>query len=139
LCKSEGKAHGQALGMLKEFCRSGDVREWENNLEAVVSLDKGDILLPEYFSINQEEEGTVSGREFEDSYTKLFSELITPLWDELRGGHQGRIYDELTGSLEKALISLTLKRLKSNQVKAAKLLGISRNTLRDRIKKHGLY
>ncbi len=129
----------QAMETLKDYPWPGNVRELENNLQTAVILAKGDVLLPEYFPINQEEGGTVSGPEFEDSYTKLFSELITPLWDELRGGHQGRIYDELTGSLEKALISLTLKRLKSNQVKAAKLLGLSRNTLRDRIKKHGLY
>ena len=129
----------QAMEALKDYPWPGNVRELENNLQTAVILAKGDVLLPEYFPINQEEGRTAPGPDFEDSFTKLFSDLITPLWDELHRAHRGRVYDKLTGSLEKALISLTLKRLKSNQVKAAKLLGISRNTLRDRIKKHGLY
>jgi DNA-binding protein Fis len=37
------------------------------------------------------------------------------------------------------LFSAALKHTSSNQVKAAELLGISRNTLRDRISKYGLY
>ena len=35
--------------------------------------------------------------------------------------------------IEKPLIQVTLKRLKGNQVKTAKLLGINRNTLRRKI------
>lgn len=129
----------QALEMLKDYPWPGNVRELENNLQTAVILTKGDVLLPEYFPINQGEGEPSPEAEFKDSYTRMFSELITPLFDELRTAHRGKIYDKLTGSLEKALISLILKRLKSNQVKAAELLGISRNTLRDRIKKHGLY
>ncbi len=129
----------QAMELLKDYPWPGNVRELENNLQTAVILAKGDVLLPEHFPINQEEEKPPSGEEFKDSYTKLFSDLINPLFDELRTTHRGKIYDKLTGSLEKALISLTLKRLRSNQVRAAELLGISRNTLRDRIRKHGLY
>ncbi len=130
----------QAMEILQEYPWPGNVRELENNLQTAVILAKGDVLLPEYFPINQEEEGKPSPEaEIEDSFTKMFSDLITPLFDELRTVHKGKIHDRLTDSLEKALISLTLKKLKSNQVKAAELLGISRNTLRDRIKKHGLY
>lgn len=130
----------QAMEILQDYPWPGNVRELENNLQTAVILAKGDVLLPEYFPINQEKEGKPSPEaEIEDSFTRMFSDLITPLFDELRTAHRGKIHDRLTDSLEKALISLTLKKLKSNQVKAAELLGISRNTLRDRIKKHGLY
>jgi DNA-binding protein Fis len=40
--------------------------------------------------------------------------------------------------VEKALIQITMAKLGNNQVKAAELLGVSRNTLRDRLKKYGL-
>lgn len=42
-----------------------------------------------------------------------------------------------TGEIEKILISRALDKSGNNQVKAAKMLGISRNTLRQRLKKFG--
>lgn len=44
------------------------------------------------------------------------------------------LYAYLLKEIEHALIEETLRRLKGNQVQAAKLLGINRNTLRRKIK-----
>jgi two-component system nitrogen regulation response regulator GlnG len=43
------------------------------------------------------------------------------------------LYHCLMKEIEKPLIEVSLKRLKGNQVQAAKLLGINRNTLRRKI------
>ncbi|MDR1323156.1 MAG: hypothetical protein LBK68_01835 [Candidatus Margulisbacteria bacterium] len=40
--------------------------------------------------------------------------------------------------MEKALIVKALHKLEENQVRTAKLLGITRNTLRSRIEKYGV-
>lgn len=53
-------------------------------------------------------------------------------------GKEGRIYRVMLESLEKSLIQNTLKITFGNQLKAAKLLGINRNTLRSKIKKLGI-
>jgi len=45
------------------------------------------------------------------------------------------LYGAVIPEVEKALILMVMKETKGNQTKAAKLLGINRNTLRDRIKK----
>ncbi len=44
------------------------------------------------------------------------------------------LYDTVTSEVEKALIELALKETGGNQLKAAKVLGLNRNTLRARIK-----
>jgi two-component system nitrogen regulation response regulator GlnG len=50
---------------------------------------------------------------------------------------QGLYYDALEAA-ERPLIEKTLERTSGNQLKAANLLGINRNTLRSKIKKLGI-
>lgn len=51
---------------------------------------------------------------------------------------EGEIYKAVIQEIEKPLIQWVLERTKGNQLRAAKLLGINRNTLRSKIKKLGL-
>lgn len=51
---------------------------------------------------------------------------------------EGRIYHVMIDAVEKSLIVNTLKLTFGNQIKAAKLLGINRNTLRSKIRKLGV-
>lgn len=48
------------------------------------------------------------------------------------------LYDTIIQPADKALICYTLRRLNGNQVQAARILGLNRNTLRKRMKAHGL-
>lgn len=50
-------------------------------------------------------------------------------------GQEGRIYQVMLEALDKSLIVNTLKITFGNQIKAARLLGINRNTLRTKIRK----
>jgi DNA-binding protein Fis len=45
------------------------------------------------------------------------------------------LYDMVIPEVERSLILMILKETNGNQIKAAKLLGINRNTLRSKIKK----
>ncbi len=51
---------------------------------------------------------------------------------------EGRIYHIMLDALDKSLIKNTLVVTFGNQIKAARLLGINRNTLRAKIKKLGI-
>ena len=44
------------------------------------------------------------------------------------------LYDRILKEIEKPLITLTLQATRGNQVKAAQVLGLNRNTLRKKIK-----
>jgi DNA-binding NtrC family response regulator len=81
-------------------------------------------------------EGTSAG---EKDYYQMFEELLAPIFDKIMVNSKSNIYDHLISSLEKCLLSLTLKYCNHNQVKASQILGISRNTLRERIKKYDLW
>jgi DNA-binding NtrC family response regulator len=81
-------------------------------------------------------EGTSAG---EKDYNQMFEEFLAPIFDKIMVNSKSNIYDHLISSLEKSLLSLTLKYCNHNQVKASQILGISRNTLRERIKRYDLW
>lgn len=51
---------------------------------------------------------------------------------------EGKIYHIMLDALDKSLIKNTLALTYGNQIKAARLLGINRNTLRAKMKKLGI-
>ena len=48
------------------------------------------------------------------------------------------LYQKLITELERPLIQVTLKRARGNQVHAARILGLNRNTLRKKLVEHGI-
>lgn len=72
-----------------------------------------------------------------EEYYQLFQKFLNPLLDKIVKTSAGNVYEHLHSSLEKAIVDFALKVTRHNQVQASKLLGISRNTLRDRMKKYG--
>jgi two-component system, NtrC family, nitrogen regulation response regulator GlnG len=58
-------------------------------------------------------------------------------WLEEPGAEEPRdLYQKLVAEIERPLIELALKRASGNQVKAARMLGLNRNTLRKKITDH---
>jgi two-component system nitrogen regulation response regulator GlnG len=58
------------------------------------------------------------------------------MFDRVCLKNRGAVYDNINMGLEKALIHMAMEKSAQNQVLAAKLLGISRNTLRDRLERY---
>ena len=63
---------------------------------------------------------------------------IIELDDSLYKEKQGTVYKYVLEAIEKPLIEHALERTYGNQLKAAKILGINRNTMRTKIKKLGI-
>ncbi|MCU0665615.1 MAG: hypothetical protein MUF05_00755 [Candidatus Omnitrophica bacterium] len=65
----------------------------------------------------------------------FIKDKIIALEDSLYDQKRGELYKSVLEAIEKPLIEHTLERTEGNQLKAAKILGINRNTMRAKIKK----
>ena len=63
---------------------------------------------------------------------------IIELEDSLYKEKRGELYKFILETIEKPLLEHTLERTEGNQLKAAKILGINRNTMRSKIKRLGI-
>lgn len=58
--------------------------------------------------------------------------------DDLGGESASRIYEMVILCVEKPVIEVVLERAAGNQSRAARMLGINRNTLRKKMLQHGI-
>jgi DNA-binding protein Fis len=81
-------------------------------------------------------EGSEAGANetFDEFLRRWLHEIVAP-WSTLE---EGDLYEQVMSRVEKPLFELVMEAVKSNQVKAAKVLGINRNTLRERLRKYEL-
>ena len=68
----------------------------------------------------------------------IVSECLEEVKNYFEKNNEKHLYKHIIAIVEKPLIELVLKQTYGNQKKAAKLLGINRNTLHSRIKKLGI-
>ena len=132
----------EAYSLLLESPWEGNIRELQNTISSAVVLSSGTVLTPEDFAfLNGEGEGARGGGQIADgaSYAEIFRTTLEPLFDGIVRKNHGSVYESVSTGLEQALIFMALDRSERNQVMAAKLLGISRNTLRDRIERFKLH
>ena len=64
--------------------------------------------------------------------------MITIMIAQDETGLGGVLYRTIMDEVEKPLIEHTLERTEGNQLKAARVLGINRNTIRTKIKRLGI-
>ena len=70
--------------------------------------------------------------------TSALSDLVPELADQLLAVQPGRVYREALAMLEKPLLMHALRLTGGSQLRAARLLGVNRNTLRKRCRELGL-
>lgn len=64
-----------------------------------------------------------------------FKDQIIGLWNSLYSEKKGRLYKFIIEEAEKPLFEHVLALTEGNQLKAARILGINRNTMRTKLKK----
>jgi two-component system, NtrC family, nitrogen regulation response regulator GlnG len=121
-----------ALKMLTAAPWNGNIRELRNVINSAVVFSRGDTLVPDDF-----ESLLVGSHAFDESASAGSSAdaatQLKSLFDAVSLSHEGAVYENFISTAEKALIRMTMEKFKGNQVQAAKFLGISRNTLRQRL------
>ncbi len=56
----------------------------------------------------------------------------------LEGAQAREVYDMVINAVERPMLQLIMQRADGNQLKASEILGINRNTLRKKLKAHGM-
>ena len=127
-----------AIDRLKAHAWPGNVRELENVVRRLVALYPQDMLTAQI--VEQELAGSApSMAPGNDSESGEFSESVERYLTRYFASFGGDLppsglYDRVIRDVEKPLISAALASTRGNQIKAAELLGLNRNTLRARIR-----
>jgi DNA-binding NtrC family response regulator len=131
----------KAVQQMIRYQWPGNVRELENNVHTAMVMSKNDSLQVEDFPSLTENNPKLELdlSELQDDYTETFKKIVDPIMPKLVANSNGQVFHFLESALERAMIASCLKQFDGNQVKTAEALGISRNTLRDRIARYGIY
>ena len=114
----------KALEALKAYDWPGNVRQLENVLRRALVLCNGPTLTHEYLDFGPPAPVGEAGKP--DDVAALVDRLLA-------SGRQN-----LIAEAERLLIARALEKMDGNQLRTARLLGITRNTLRSRVEKFGL-
>ncbi len=122
----------------------GNVRELENLMRRLAILARDDViggdLIPQFLSQSGGSEArpnpsSVGPMAIEASVTQHVSEYFSSFTDDFP---PDGLYHRFVAIMEKPLLLETMQRCNGNQIRAAKLLGLNRNTIRKKLFDHGI-
>jgi len=134
--KAISRISPQALEFLINYPWEGNIRELQNAINAAVVMNNKAVLLPDDFTtlkcsrpldkVNVTADGSAACYE-------MLCCMLEPLFDKICNNNSGKVFTLVNSGVEKALIAMAMARCNQNQVLAARILGISRTTLRNRL------
>ncbi len=122
--------------MVRDTLASNPVREKQKVLQGSVRLTREKDRLEVGNDPHTPAEDKPPGNQ---GYDHVFDRTLGPIFDQIIRDCRGHVYDRLLSGLEKTMFSEVLRHVNHNQVRASQLLGISRNTLRERMKRYDIF
>ncbi|MBM4439369.1 MAG: sigma-54-dependent Fis family transcriptional regulator [Candidatus Rokubacteria bacterium] len=126
----------EALDRLVGYEWPGNVRELENVVQRAMVMATSGVILPEHLPI-----GPVSAAAsvaVDATLEEIIERKLIDCVRGLRAHASANLYDLMVGLVEKPLLRAVLRETGGNQVRAAQILGINRNTLRKKLTEHGI-
>ncbi|MGE0046544.1 MAG: sigma 54-interacting transcriptional regulator [Hyphomonadaceae bacterium] len=131
-----------AIELLKTHEWPGNVRELENFLKRVAALSTVSLITArevesELRATRRQgaKEDAPQAETFEDTVQRRLASVFAASAPDLP---EAGLYDRVLAEVERPLIQLALQATKGNQIRAAAMLGINRNTLRKKIQVLGV-
>ncbi len=125
-----------ALRELQQYDWPGNVRELENVLIRAAVLSPGPILSTRDFTLSNRQARTPDYDSL--SLEEIIRGRLEEYFRRTRDAQVERLHATIMGHVERPLIEMTLKAARGNQIRAAQMLGINRNTLRKKITDLGI-
>ena len=126
----------EALDRLVGHDWPGNVRELENVVQRAMIMATSGVILPEHLPI-----GPVSAAAsvaVDSTLEEIIERKLIECVRGLREYSSANLYDLMVALVEKPLLRAVLRETGGNQVRAAQILGINRNTLRKKLTEHGI-
>ena len=132
----------EAMDLLKHYRWPGNVRELENLIRRLAVLRSGDEIPAAVISAELKEPARTLDADEGDEPASLSASVERHLTKYfLEHGDKlppPGLYDRILQEIERPLLSICLAATRGNQIRAAHLLGLNRNTLRKKIRDLGL-
>ncbi|HEY7852657.1 MAG TPA: sigma-54 dependent transcriptional regulator [Caulobacteraceae bacterium] len=128
-----------ALERLKRHDWPGNVRELENLIRRVCALYADETITARIIERELSDRAAPQGMEGPVSLATLVERhLVSHFASQADGLPPPGLYERVLAEVERPLFELTLAATRGNQVRAAEVLGLNRNTLRKRITDLGI-
>ena len=137
--------HPQTMELLQRYPWPGNVRELQSVLKQALLQGAGSILAPEFLPIflrkrSGEGQGSPGAASIASNLSgggSGFAALDGFIQERLRTGAEN-LYEETLRRMERQLLTRVLQHTNGNQLQAAKLLGITRGSLRTKLRELGI-
>lgn len=104
----------------------GKERELASAVRKACIISDGNVLQKEDFDLGHRQVKSIG---------RFIEERLKGLMKNISSLETFNLYETVIPEVEKALIIMVMKETRGNQIRAARLLGINRNTLRSKIRK----
>ena len=129
------KLTSESFQILEKYQWPGNVRELENFILKLCALYIDENIMNEDLikeiknlqKLNQQVLNT------DNQFSKILENYLSKNIHKINKKHHGEVYSYFATELEKVLLLEVLKNKNGNQLKAAELLGLNRNTLRKKV------
>ena len=125
----------ESFQILEKYQWPGNVRELENFILKLCALYTDENIMnedlaEEIFNLQKLDQQML---DTDNQFSKILENYLSRNINKINKEYQGDVYNYFVTELEKVLLLEVLKNKNGNQLKAAELLGLNRNTLRKKI------